>query len=524
MSVEFELMVLGASLGLAALAGYATERLRLGPFIGAILVGMAMRLLSSFIGVDLESEAWLLLLLAAMLIVFESGREVGEAGFDGRLIYAVLIEVASIFGLTLLVTAPLKLEFWERVALAIVLLSSSTTTIYLFVKNLRLAEAKSIVLSWTVLEDIALILALSMALGYPEANPLVLLIASTVLALFASITINTLFSIVPPRGPYGIALLVSLVISYGMIAGYFASPYLGVFIVGYIFAKRARGESLEQFSDLAVIVYGVSVGLITPLESLLASPETLLFIAIATVLALVVRAAAVFLASLMLLRSTFYSTILALSMQNISELAPLVALTLEEAGLIKPELASVMVLLPVLTIAFSNITANYWTTVASIVNKYLAVNIGLWIPQGFYEAGVKLLVTASKITMVFIGIFITHLAIDRFEVSHLAIIPAIVLGGILVARFLKELSWELRYVHGLPAVIAEALTAIAAGSLAIYVTVEILSKYVEVEFSTFLALLAVLLVVGMIVEVALATRRVLTARKSVKPIVTDTHR
>lgn len=513
MTNEFELAVLGASLGLAALSGYVTEKLRLGSFVGAIIVGMIVRMLSPLIGVDLENEAWLLLLLSAMFIVFESGRVVGESGFESILIYAVLIEIASILGLTFLITAPLHLDFLERIALAVVLFSSSTTTIYLFAKNLRLSEAKSIALSWTILEDIALIIALSMILGYPELDPLALLVLSTALALIASFTLNLIFNLIPPRGPYGLAITVSLMISYGMIAGYFASPYLGVFIVGYIFARHARGESVEQFSDIAVFLYGMSVGLLTPLENLISSPITVLLVALATLLTLTVRLAAVFLASLLILRSTFYSTMLALSLQNISELTPLVALTLEKAGLIREELASVIVLLPVLTIAISNATSAYWSKIATILNKHLALKIDLWLPRGFYEIGVKLLVTSSKITMVFLGIFIANMALIRFEVTPLALVPVLILGGILIVRLLRELSWELRHIHGLPAIIAETLTVLAAGSLSIHVAAEIFTKYVGVPLAPLLLLIGIALVAGIIAEILIVTKRLLAPSK-----------
>ncbi|MEM0340835.1 MAG: cation:proton antiporter [Acidilobaceae archaeon] len=509
MTPEFELTVLGASLGLSALAGYITERVKLGPLVGAMLVGLLVRIIAPHIGVDLENEAWTLLFLAAMFVIFESGREVGEVGFESRLVYTVLVEIASIVGITFLLTAPFGFEIWERIAIALTLFSSSTTTVYLFAKNLRLIEAKSIALSWTVLEDLALIVALSMTVGYPETNPLVLLVMSSALAILASITIGILFNYIPPRGPYGVALSISLMISYGMIAGYFASPYLGVFIVGYIFAKYARKESLEQFSDLAIILYGLTVGLLTPIETIPSSPHILTLIMLMTVFALIVRTTAVFLASLLLLRSPFYSTILALSMQNISELSPLVVLTLEKAGLIKSELASIMVLLPVLTIAFSNATSSYWTRIASIINKHIAIDISLWIPQGFYEIGVKLLITTGKITMVFLSIFVVYVLLDRLQVSHLVLAPVFVVGGLLVARLLKELSWELKYVHGLPVVIAETLTVLATGSLTIYVTAEIVSKYMEMKLSSLLALLAVLLVIGAIIEVLIVIRRVL---------------
>ncbi|MEM4678362.1 MAG: hypothetical protein QXP76_03960, partial [Acidilobaceae archaeon] len=142
MTPEFELTVLGASLGLSALAGYITERVKLGPLVGAMLVGLLVRIIAPHIGVDLENEAWTLLFLAAMFVIFESGREVGEVGFESRLVYTVLVEIASIVGITFLLTAPFGFEIWERIAIALTLFSSSTTTVYLFAKNLRLIEAK----------------------------------------------------------------------------------------------------------------------------------------------------------------------------------------------------------------------------------------------------------------------------------------------------------------------------------------------------------------------------------------------
>jgi len=499
----------------SAFLGYVTDRFRLSPLLGFFIGGFLVKLLFSEFGLgDLfgvgegffRDVGVLLLTLSGVLIAFEMGRDVGVVGFNPKLAYVVVVEASIILVFSLLIARALGFPLLESLVVAIVFLSSSTITIYRLTMGLKPEEVRRIALTITTLEDLALLTALSLVAGGHE-NPLVTLSLSVLFALAASFIFRTAMSLLAGSAEFQVIIALTLTLGYASLTQLFASPYLGAFVAGYFLGRFVGYRiSFEPYAGLIALLYMVSVSFVTPVAGGF-RVEVLLTLAILVVTALAVRMLSVFLATLLILRNSFYALTLSGIAISISELAPLAVLTAYTGGLIGSDIALALTLLPLATIALSNVTYRVFTSWAGIASKYVVLELPILVPESVYEIGVRVMVTSAKISGVLLLAVLATFGLNMVGLAPLGM-GALALAVLVTLRFYRELWLETSIIGELPGFIARMLSVLVAGATSAYVIHETLRTLKGFEGLAWIAVISLyVLIAFIVVEVVRTARR-----------------
>ena len=508
------LTLISLVLVLATFLGYVTDRFRLSPLLGFFAGGFIVKLLileydlGGLFGVSesfFRDVGLLLLTLSGVLIAFEMGRDVGIVGFNPKLAYVVVVEASIILGFSLLIARALGFPLFESLIVAIVFLSSSTITIYRLTAGLKPEEVRRVALTITTLEDLALLTALSLVTG--RESPLVALSLSILSALVASFIFRTAISLFAKSAEFQVIVAITLTLGYASLTQLFASPYLGAFVAGY-FLGRFVGHrvSFEPYAGIIALLYMVSVGFVTPVTGGF-RVEMILLLAILVVVALAVRMLSVFLATLLILRSGFHALTLSGVAISISELAPLAVLTAHAGNLIGDDLALALTLLPLATIALSNVTYGVFTSWASVASRYIVLELPILVPESVYELGAKIMVTSARISGVLLLAVFATFGLNIAGLGFLGI-GVLALAVLVTLRFYRELWVETSIIGELPGVVARMLAVLVAGATSAYIIHETLKALKGFEELAWIAVVSLyVLVAFIVVEVVRTTRR-----------------
>jgi len=508
------LTIIAVTLVLAAILGYITDRLRVSPLLGFFIAGVLVKALLSrydlgFLGVSGElfsDVGYTLLTLGGVLLAFEMGREVGVVGFDPRVVYIVLVEATAIISITLLLSRALGFPILEGLVVAIAFLSSSSVTTYRLTAALELREVRRLALTITTLEDVALLTAISLVTGKPE-NPLVVLTLSILFAIVAGLVFRALFSALRGREEYEVVLALTLTLAYASITQYFATPYLGAFVAGYLMGRSLGSKvTLDPYASFIALIYMVSVGLLVPgWEEF--RVDIIVLLAVLVVTAFVIRALSVFLAALFILRSGYYAVTLAVALTNVSELAPLAVLTAYGGGLVGGDLALALILLPLATIAVSNALYSRARSLALIAGKYVTMELPRLVPESVYEASLKVMVSSAKISGVLVGAALAVLALSYLGLGFLGL-GVLILAVVITIKLYRELWVEAAIVGELPGFMARILAVMVAGAVSAYVIHETLRSIGELEGLSWIAVISLYaLIAFLVVELIVVVKR-----------------
>lgn len=489
----------------AAVLGYLTDRLRLSPLPGFLLAGILLKIVlertaaAELLGVEMETAVEIargLLLVASIFIAFEVGRELGSAGLDVRAASIVALEATTIVALTLAAMRALGFGATEGLIVALSFLSSSTATVYKLTSRLALENAKRIALTMTTAEDVALLAALSITMG-SGGNPVIVLVLTIGMAIASIPLFRALFERVPLREEYRAIAAISATLLYAAVAQRFASPHLGAFVAGYLFARSfgLRG-GIAPIMEVFIMIYMLSVGFLTPLSEI--SIATTSALALLVALAIAVRIASIFLVSLLTLRSPFYATVLSVHMSSISELSPLVALSAYLSGMIGKELATPLVLLPLITIAVVSLISSYWEKIAFFVERRISADaIPTIIPESLYNVVTDTAITSAKISVTILAAAGSVILLERLGLEILAVLP-VAAAAAYVFLVYKSVSKEILLVGRLPTIVLRTLTLATAAAIATYTAAELLEGIPEARLILPIAFIA--LIVFIILE------------------------
>lgn len=487
---------------IAAVLGYISDRLKMSPLPGFLVAGIIMRLLverlePTELSIDPESAAEIakgLLLVASIFIAFEVGRELGSAGLDARAASIVALEATVIVALALAAMRAVGFGATEGLVVALSFISSSTVTVYKLISRVAQENAKRIALTMTTAEDVALLAALSLTTG-SGSNPVIVLVLTIGMAVASIPVFRVLFSKVPLSEDYRSVAAISATLLYAAIAQRFASPHLGAFVAGYLFARSfGPAASIAPFMEVFIMIYMLSVGFLTPLfGASLGASAALIFL---VVLAIATRIASIFMVSLLTLRSPFYATVLSVHMASISELSPLLALTAYLSGMIGEELVTPLVLLPLVTIAIVSVISSYWERIAFFVEKRISSEmIPTLIPDVVYSIARDVAVTSAKVSVALLAAAGSVIVFERIGLEVLSILP-VAIAAAYVIRVYRGVAAEVLMIGRLPAVMLRTLTLTAAVAIATYTAIELLEGIDEVQFImplAFIALIATIL-------------------------------
>ncbi|MGC9131653.1 MAG: cation:proton antiporter, partial [Pyrobaculum sp.] len=128
--MESPLGAASVSVLLGVLFAYVLDRLELPPFLGFFIAGVLTRFL---LGVHLP-EIYLQVLIS--LVAFEVGRQLGVSGLSPAAFFAVILETAFITGLSVLVFRLAGFKTIDALAVALMLLSSSSVLVLKLTQSL----------------------------------------------------------------------------------------------------------------------------------------------------------------------------------------------------------------------------------------------------------------------------------------------------------------------------------------------------------------------------------------------------
>jgi hypothetical protein len=233
----------------------------------------------------------------------------------------------------------------------------------------------------------------------------------------------------------------------------------------------------------------------------------ILLLAILVVVALAVRMLSVFLATLLILRSGFHALTLSGVAISISELAPLAVLTAHAGNLIGDDLALALTLLPLATIALSNVTYGVFTSWASVASRYIVLELPILVPESVYELGAKIMVTSARISGVLLLAVFATFGLNIAGLGFLGI-GVLALAVLVTLRFYRELWVETSIIGELPGVVARMLAVLVAGATSAYIIHETLKALKGFEELAWIAVVSLyVLVAFIVVEVVRTTRR-----------------
>ncbi|MEM0365982.1 MAG: cation:proton antiporter [Acidilobaceae archaeon] len=497
---------------LAAIMGFITDRLRLTVLPGFLLAGITIKIISDntwlsyLFGVDsstVSSLGYNLLLFSGILIAFEIGREVGSVGFDFKVAYIVIFESTLILGLTLIATRLLGISTIEGLIIALAFISSSTITVYKLTYTLKLEDARRIALTMTTLEDAVLLSALSLTTRAGE-NPITILVLTVILALLGAPIFRIIFEKMPTKGEYGTIIALALTLAYSSIAQLFATPYLGAFIAGYFFSRALGGRSiLGPLTDIIMLLYMISVGILLPLPGAIRLEITLMLITL-VVLAIVVRVVSVFLVTLLIMRSSYYASALSLHMASISELSPLIAITAYSTGMIREDTAASLILLPLITISIVSIASSKWEKVAVLTSNLVPIEIPLLIPESVYKIGVDIIVASAKISGLLLGVVAATILMDLWNLGFLGILLLIPVS-IVIFRIYRVMIREAFMIGEIPALITRLLVILVVATIATYTLLEVTKHLVHLRW--IIGVAYYILIVALTIETLIVIKR-----------------
>lgn len=509
------LTVISLALVLAALLGYITDRFRLSPLLGFFIAGLVTRFVLSeydigFLKVESEffsSVGYNLLVLSGVLVAFEMGREVGIGGFDVRLVYLVLVEATVIVSVALLVSRALGFPLIEALIVAVALLSSSSITTYRLTTVIGFREVRRLALTITTLEDVALLTAISLVTGKPE-NPLVILTLSIIFALIAGAIFRVVFALLKGKEEYEIVIALTLTLGYASITQYFATPYLGAFVAGYLLGRTLGSRvSFDPYATLIILIYMVSISFVIPLKGTFRL-DALVLLAPLILVAFIIRALSVFLATLLILRSGYYAAMLAGVLTTVSELAPLAVLTAYGGGLVGEDLAMALTMLPLLTIALSTLVHDKVKHLALVAGNYVTLELPKLPYEGIYIIGAKIMITSAKISAIMLGAVLLTILLNVINLSFLSL-GVLVVAGLIALKFYRELWLEASMIGELPGLIARVLAVMIAGAVSAYVLHETLNAF-NLKSLAWIAVISLYALIGfLLVELILNAKRYL---------------
>ncbi|MCX8196310.1 MAG: cation:proton antiporter [Acidilobaceae archaeon] len=506
-----------ASVALAVILGFVSDRLGLSPFPGFLMAGLLIRWLSesaglpAFFGVEQQAIyeiSSVLLLFSSILIAFEVGRELGSVGFEIRAAYLVGLEAAAIIGMTLAATRVAGLSTVEGLVIALAFLSSSTVTVYRLIGVLGSEEAKKVALTMTAAEDLALLAALGLISG--RGDPLAVFVLTVLFALVAAPLFHLVFRYIQTTEEYRALIALSLTLAFASVAQYYASPHLGAFVAGYVFGRSLGGKGvLGPLVDIIAMLYLVSAGVSTPISAL--GSEIFVLLALVA-LAVAVRVISVFLAALITLGSTYYALVLSMHMASISELSPLIALSAYSAGLVKDAIAVPLVLLPLATIAVSSLASRHWRGIAFaaegfMVRRGLTQKVRPLISSELYELGRDVAVSSAKMSGALLAVPLALFLLERLGLDmllNIAIVaPLIILVAAFVYKEYRKIMEEISAAGELPKLLLRGIAAIAVFSISSHTLLEVTEGSPLLLLGAFLvtSVLLVVLLADVIVRV-----------------------
>ncbi|ACB40394.1 cation:proton antiporter [Pyrobaculum neutrophilum] len=333
---------------IGVLFAYFLDRVGFPSFLGFFLAGA---LVGKLAGVALP-EIYIQLLLS--LVAFEVGRQLGAGGFSPAAFFAVIIEASLIVSFTTLIYKLAGLTLGDALVASVVMLSSSSLLTTKLVSGLP-SEARSVALSLTSLEDAVLFFTLSLLLGgtnlgnLPISLVMLVALAAVALALF-----KFFYRYIVGRDyalPFALATAFALV--YIVQSLHIASPFLGAFIGGYLFSKAdvhgVHTREAAALSNLIIYIYMLALGVSIPAAAV--DPLLLALSISAALLAVFIRAAAVFTSSWLVTGKPSLSVDVSLATAHISEISITIPILAYQLGVIKnAELALALAIAPVITL------------------------------------------------------------------------------------------------------------------------------------------------------------------------------
>jgi len=498
---------LSLALVIAVIVASIFEKLGFLPSAGFLLAGFIVKMISLYIapglfdGFDIYGFGYYLLVISSILIAFEIGREIGSTGFDPKVISFVVLEATLIMILSISVLRAFGLALDEAVTVGIALLSSSSTTVYMLTRDVS-SSTRSIALSVTLLEDIALLTMLGIIKGR-GGNPLITLTLTVLMALIGGIIFRYL-SRVFYASKYPHILSIAIALAYAGAAESFASPYLGAFTAGYIIQRNIGSiNTSESLTSIAVLLYMLSVGMVFPYVNIFRLHVFILVI-ILSLISIVIRVTAVFLTSLIILGDAREATVISLRMASISELAPLVALTAIGGGIASHDIAVALVLMPVTTIAIAPIIASKSSGIADTIGRYIKVRKVFMRIDDVYRILSDIVYTSIKI----VGILMAAALASMF-LSYVAL-ASIPIAVYALYRYYKQLSEKIDKLYSGIGVVARYIMrffiALGLSLLTVYILttlsetvpmIDILRPYLPVAIPIVIAVI----VIDMVVEI-----------------------
>jgi hypothetical protein len=329
----------------------------------------------------------------------------------------------------------------EALVVAVMMLSSSSVLTFKLTQTLP-EDVRAIALSLTTLEDAVLFFALSLLLGRvtPELLPvnLVIIMALSILA-FAVFTYVYRFII---GREYALPFALAIAFAFVYVVQYFqlASPFLGAFIAGYLFSRAdIHGVHVNEaaaLSGLIIYLYMLVVGLSIPAPAV--NPLYFTLSILVALVAIFIRAVAVFLSALFTTGQPRLSAGVAMSTGHVSELSLSIPIVAYVSGVLKDaELAFALAVTPILSMFF---TPLLWRR-RDLIEDYVARHIRELKTTVAYEKLYKVVthafITAAKLVTIALTTALSAAYLGTLAVAVL--IPA----SYFLAKYAREIYKDL---------------------------------------------------------------------------------
>lgn len=276
--------------------------------------------------------------LASILLAFEIGREVATRGFAAESLLILVAELAVVVPLVMIVGTFLGLSYRDVVALTLAFLSSSTPVVMTLSEGFP-GDVRRVALTLSALEDSLIFIAMGALSG---RDPIIAVVGGVVI----SVSIIYVLRLVISRIPRSYQLITSLAVGFGLsttlqLIG--LSPSLGAFVAGYVYGSVTR-VAYTTAGELIFVLYAVTAPpTILLMQPTAISPSIMVALFLASLGAVLLRFAAVFLAVFAVTRRISFAAYTGVAMASISELAYLVVSVARPSN----EVALVMAVLPV---------------------------------------------------------------------------------------------------------------------------------------------------------------------------------
>ncbi|MGC9051459.1 cation:proton antiporter [Pyrobaculum sp.] len=484
--MESPLGAASVSVLLGVLFAYVLDRLEFPPFLGFFIAGVLTRYL---LGVHLP-EIYLQVLIS--LVAFEVGRQLGVSGLSPAAFFAVILETAFITGLSVLVFRLAGFKTIEALAVALMLLSSSSLLVLKLTQSLP-TEARNIAMSLTTLEDTVLFFALSLLTGGTTVESLpVNLVVITILGGVSLALFSYIDRFIIGRD-YALPFALATAFGFVYVVQYLriASPYLGAFLAGYVFSRTdTRGVHTKEaaaLSGLIIYAYMLAVGASLPTPRL-----NLLFFALSiavALLAVLIRSVSVFFASLFVTGSPRLSAGVSLSTAHLSELSLTIPVLAYSFGVVKnPELVFALSIAPIFTLFIAPLVWRQRSLVESYVGSRMKELKSTVAYEKLYKVITRAFTTAAKlaILMVVVALAFSYMGV----LSLVVLIPSAYFLSKYFREIYNDLLIALREYEG--ARYGSVTVLISTSALALYVAIALLSPILEAHVYIIGLIIAVL--------------------------------